>query len=331
MSSPAQSKKPKGILKKPTAPTVLAPAAAAASLTPMSPFPIQESNPAAEKPSARDVAVQQALVIQQQHALSDHIQDSIIALSYFPLTRSSSGSGSGSSSGYDAANPAPSDADAFRQHVRSFQPGDYEDMIEERNARGLCGYALCARPRIRVGGGGEYKLVNYGRKDFNIVPRRELERWCSQRCARRAMYVKVQLSETAAWERAGIPSIRIELLDEPERTGGEEEDGDDAVKQVARELRDLQIDKERKATRDAADLALERGDATDIQSTRSIDVDIMEKSVIMAAQEPSPAKDNEGHLILDGYKTKFDSRSETMSMGSNMAEVAAKIEDLSIE
>ncbi|KAI1775196.1 hypothetical protein F4818DRAFT_415814 [Hypoxylon cercidicola] len=200
-------------------------------------------------------------------------------------------------------------------------------MIEERNTRGLCGYALCAKPRIRTGKGGEYKLVNFGRKDFNIVPRKELERWCSQQCARRAMYVKVQLNENAAWERAGIPSIRIELLDEPKQAGDED---DDAAKRLARDLEDLRIDKDRKATRVAADLALERGDTTDIQSTRSIDVDITENTVIMPAQEPSPAEDNEGHLILDGYKPKFDSRSDRMK-SSNIPEVAAKIEKLSIE
>ncbi|XXG99137.1 hypothetical protein Hte_005472 [Hypoxylon texense] len=319
MSSPAQSKKPKGILKKPTEPTTSALVAAAATPAPVSPFPVQESNPAAEKPSARDVAVQQALVIQQQYVLEDQIQDAIIALSYFPLVRAPS---------YDAANPAPSDADAFRQHVRPFQPGDYEDMIEERNARGLCGFALCPRPRIKLPKGGEYKLVNYGRKDFNIVPRKELERWCSQSCARRAMYVKVQLNETAAWERAGIPSIRIELLDEPKEPTAGGDGNDNAAERLARELRDLQIGKEIKATRDAAGLACERGDATDIQSTRSIDVDIKEKSVIIAPQEPSPATDNEGHLILDGYKTKFDSRSETMTQRSNARDIAAKIDDL---
>ncbi|KAI1763754.1 Rtr1/RPAP2 family-domain-containing protein [Hypoxylon sp. FL1150] len=328
MSSPipsSQSKKPtKGILKKPTA---SASASASVSVpawmatpTPVSPFPVQESDPTAEKPNARDVAVQQALVIQQQYVLEDQIQDAIIALSYFPLARTSAGQP------YDSTNPAPSDADAFREHIRPFQPGDYEDMIEERNTRGLCGYALCAKPRTKVAGGGEFKLINFGRKDFNIVPRKELERWCSQQCARRAMYVKVQLNETAAWERAGIPSIRIELLDEPSQVRSED---DDAAARVARELQNLQIDKDKKASRDATELALERGDAKNAKSTRDIDVDIQEKDVVMAAQEPSPAKDNEGHLILDGYKTKFDPKSETISRGSTVAEVTAKIENLS--
>ncbi|KAI6087943.1 Rtr1/RPAP2 family-domain-containing protein [Hypoxylon rubiginosum] len=324
MSSPvpsSQLKKPaKGILKKPTA-SALAPAPApAATPTPVSPFPVQESNPTADKPSARDVAVQQALVIQQQYVVEDQIQDAIIALSYFPPARTAGGQP------FDCASPARGDADAFRELIRTFQPGDYEDMIEERNTRGLCGYALCARPRTKVGGGGEYKLINFGRKDFNIVPRKELERWCSQQCARRAMYVKVQLNETAAWERAGIPTIQIELLDEPSQARSKD---DDATARVTRELQNLQIDKEKKANRNAAELALERGDAKNAKSTRDIDVDIQEKDVIMAVQEPSPAKDNEGHLILDGYKTKFDPTTETISRGSTIAEVTAKIESLS--
>ncbi|KAI0161626.1 hypothetical protein GGR52DRAFT_131730 [Hypoxylon sp. FL1284] len=345
MSSPAasksqsQPKKPKGILKKPSASTsALTPdpisamaAAAAATLGPVTPFPIQETT--AAKPSARDVAIQQALVIHQQQALEDEIQESVLALSYFPLARKPADEQGGGSETccYDAASPAASDADAFRAHVRAFQPGDYEDMVEERNTRGLCGYALCGRPRLRLGRGGAYKLVGYGRADFGIVPRKELERWCSRACARRAMYVKVQLAETPAWERAAMPSFRLELLDEPSAPETAGEGGDDAAARLAREIQNLQIDRERKATQDAAALAFERGDVKDIQSTRLVDVDITEKSSPMVVREPSPSKDNEAHLIVDGYKTKFDSRSETVSESSTIAEVASKINSLSIE
>ncbi|KAI1395119.1 Rtr1/RPAP2 family-domain-containing protein [Hypoxylon fuscum] len=316
MSSPASSKekKPKGILKKPTtatAATLPAPVAA------VSPLPLTESQPNGNKPSAREVAIQQALVIQQQHALQDEIQDSIIELSHFPLVRSSS---------HASSNPSPSDADAFRRLVRLFQPGDYEDMIEERNACGLCGYALCAKPRIKLSKGGEFKLVNFGKKDFNIVPRKELERWCSQQCARRAMYVKVQLNESAAGERAGIPSIQIELFDEPKQEHAKDED---AARRLAKELQDLEVDKERKGMRDAAELALERGDTTkEKQVARSIQVTIKEKAKTAAAQEPKAlATDEEGHLILDGYKTRFDPKSEAITKGSTVQDIADRVED----
>ncbi|KAI1409380.1 Rtr1/RPAP2 family-domain-containing protein [Hypoxylon sp. FL1857] len=305
MSSPAasQSKKPKGILKKPvtTATTSTGPAA------PVSPFPIEEHKPTSTKPTAREVAIQQALLIQQQREFEDRIQDSIIELARLPLAPPSPSSSSTSpntsapAQTYNAANPSPSDAESFRSLVRLFQPGDYEDLIEERNTLGKCGYTLCARPRTKLGAGGEYKIVGWGTKNFNIVPRKELERWCSQQCARRAMYVKVQLNETAAAERAGIPSIRIELLDEPKQA----KEDDEAVKRVAKELQDLEIDREKKAARDAGMLALERGDAEERLSTKPITLTIREKSVTTAAREPSLDNDEENHLVLDGHKTTF--------------------------
>ncbi|KAI1470800.1 uncharacterized protein F4812DRAFT_279556 [Daldinia caldariorum] len=290
----SQPKKPKGILKKPTTSTT---ASTATTPVPISPFPIEEHKPATPKPGAREAAVQQARIIQQQRALEDEIQDCIIELSRLPLATSGSGSA------FSSSNPSPDDADAFRRLVRLFQPGDYEDMIEERNTLDKCGYALCPRPRVRLGPGGEYKLVNWGKADFGIVPRKELERWCSRECARRAMYVKVQLGETAAWERAGLASIRIDLLDEPKQAKEEE---DDPARRLERELENV----ERKAAQDAKDLALERGDSVDKPTTRKIKLTIREKSVKMAAQEPSLDADGENHLVLDGYKTKFNREAE---------------------
>ncbi|KAI0111845.1 hypothetical protein F4814DRAFT_368271 [Daldinia grandis] len=303
----SQPKKPKGILKKPTATptttttTTTNTSSPSTAIAPISPFPIQEhkptsSSPPSTNPNVRETAIHQARIIQQQHVHEDTIQDSIIELSKLPL--------SPPSPTHDSSNPSPSDADAFRQLVRLFQPGDYDDLIEERNTLKKCGYALCPRPRVRLGPGGEYKLVSWGRGDFGIVPRKELERWCSRDCARRAMYVKVQLSETAAWERAGISSIRIDLLDEPKQT---EEDGEDnAARRLERELQSV----ERKAAQDAKDLALERGDAVDKPSTRKVKLTIREKSVKMAPQEPTLDKDGEGHLVLDGYKPKFNQELE---------------------
>ncbi|KAI0840853.1 Rtr1/RPAP2 family-domain-containing protein [Hypoxylon sp. FL0890] len=304
MSSPASSqpKKPKGILKKPAAASSVSTAPAA----PISPFPVEEHKPASSrKPTAREVAIQQALVIQQQRELEDRIQDSIIELARLPLAPSPSSSSSNTTTTlptYDASNPSPTDADSFRAQVRLFQPSDYEDLIIERNTLGKCGYTLCPKPRIKLGKGGEYKIIGWGTRDFNIVPRKELERWCSQQCARRAMYVKVQLLETAAAERAGIPSIKIELLDEPKQVKRD----DEAVKRVAKELQDLEIDKEEKAARDAGILALERGDAKERPATKPVTLTIREKSVTTAAQEPSLDNDGEDHLVLEGYKTTFD-------------------------
>ncbi|KAI1377538.1 hypothetical protein F4677DRAFT_40167 [Hypoxylon crocopeplum] len=330
-TSSSQSKRPKGILKKPssssTSSTAVAqtPAPAAAAV---SPYPIEETHPdPRQNPSVREAVIQQALIIQQQRELEDQIQDAIIELSRFPLSSSSSSVPSPDQlQSYDITNPPPATLSAFRRLLAPFQPGDYEDLIEERNTRGLCGYVLCPSPRVKLSGGGEYKLVNYGRPDFGIVPRRELERWCSRICARRAMYIKVQLLETGAWERVGADGeVGIELLNEsqskpnPTNTRGED---DGAAKRLAKELQSLEVDKQKKTTRDAMDLALERGDRKGDGS--KITVTIREKKVMMAAQEPSLDEDGEDHLILDGYKTKFDPRSKATDKSSQVTEVATE-------
>ncbi|KAH8167313.1 hypothetical protein CIB48_g937 [Xylaria polymorpha] len=280
-----QTSKPKSILKNKGTPTP----------------PSTEQN----APNPREVAIKHARIIHSRREIEDQISDSMIELSKFPISRNAP---------YDAFNPAPADAESFKNLVRLYQPSDYDDLIEERNANGLCGYALCPNPRSRVSGGGTFKLVNYGRKDFNIIPSRELEKWCSQKCAKRAMYVKVQLNETAAWERAGIPSIQIELFEE-EQTSAVNDNTD----HLAKDVENMKIEAQKKTAQNTRDLALERGDTAENGKTskRSIKLTIREKSV-KAPAAPSLDTNGQAHLVTEGYRTTFDSKSETVSrVGKN--------------
>lgn len=274
---------PKGILKK-TNPTI---------------DPTLGEPDAAVK--ARNLAIHHASIIHDRRQISDAISDSVIALSKLP-------SGSASTSPPpSAAAPSDDDAVAFTSQIRLFQPSDYEDLIEERNCLGKCGYVLCPKPRIKVNQTGEFKLVNFGRKDFAIVPKKEMERWCSQTCARRAMYIKVQLNETAAWERAGIEGIQIDLYQEPgsSKTGKK---SNEPAGDITRDLRALKLEADRKAASDARDLALERGDAGDKTKKRRVAVKVREKDVSEAPTEPSLDQNEDSHLLLEGYKPKFDQK-----------------------
>ncbi|RYO79426.1 hypothetical protein DL762_008170 [Monosporascus cannonballus] len=347
MASQTKKAPPKGILKKPTvaAPPSPSPSLSASASASASPSPQQ-------KPDPREIAIQHAKIIHDRRALEDTITDSIILLAKLPATKppsspsqptqttTTTASTSASASASSANDYSEQDAELFRSHVRLFQPSDYDALIEERNALGSCGYGLCGRPRTRLGpGSGGYKLLNWGRRDFAIVPRAEAERWCSRRCARRAMYVKVQLSETAAWERAGIETIRIELLEEQEaeqerqqqqqqqqqqrqrqrqrqREVPEKEKGEDEAAAAAAQVARDETDRRQKAAKDAMDLALERGDTDKkIAAKRRINVTIREKRVVAEVREPSLATGGggDGHLVLDGYKTKFDPKSETIN------------------
>ncbi|KAF4973327.1 hypothetical protein FZEAL_9362 [Fusarium zealandicum] len=234
----------------------------------------------------KELAIHHAKIIQHRKELEAEILDNLVILSEYPLVRDPP---------HTAANPSPSDVVDFKALVRLFQPSDYDDLIIERNVNDLCGYTLCGRPRRHVGPGGEWKIVANG----DIVKRKDLEMWCSKPCARRALYVKVQLHETAAWERAGIPDIEIELLDEDR---SKETD----VDRAARQLGDLKLEEQRQAARDTTALALERGERDSSQANDKVIVALKEKDV----KAPSPMADtpevyDDEHLLVEGYKSKM--------------------------
>jgi hypothetical protein len=132
------------------------------------------------------------------------------------------------------------------------------------------------------------------------VKRKELEKWCSQQCARRALFVKVQLNETAAWERAGIPDIQIDLLDEDKSAETEAD-------RTARKLGELKLEDQRQAARDSAALAMERGDNRIGSSLDKVKVTLKEKDVKAPSEmvPPAGADNSEDHLLIDGFKAKL--------------------------
>ncbi|KAM0250170.1 hypothetical protein ACHAP5_002487 [Fusarium lateritium] len=234
----------------------------------------------------REIAIEHAKIIEHRKELEAEILENLVVLSEYPLVREPP---------YNASNPSPSDIAEFKALVRLFQPSDYDDLIIERNVNGLCGYTLCPRPPRNTGPGGEWKITN-----GNIMKREDLEKWCSQQCARRALYIKVQFNETAAWERAGIPDIEIDVLDEDKSKETE-------VDRTARELGKLKLEEQRQAARDTAALALERGEPDATRSkNKKINVTLMEKD----AKAPSTTSDkpevyDDEHLLVEGYKTKL--------------------------
>ncbi|KJZ72991.1 hypothetical protein HIM_07563 [Hirsutella minnesotensis 3608] len=248
-----------------------------------------DMKPSATSPADHQrVALEHARLLQQRKELESEILDSLILLSEYPLVRSPN---------YSASRPAPSDVSGFKTHVRLFQPSDYGDLIEERNVNGLCGYVLCARPRRQTGSSGEWKITSSG----DIVKRKDIEMWCSAHCARRALFVKVQLNETAAWERAGIPDIQIDLL--------EEKSHETEAERIARKLGESQLEDQLQAARDAATLALERGQRGTPRDPSKVKVTITEKDT----DAPGPAESKvtaqeESHLLVEGHKTQLPLR-----------------------
>ncbi|RFU28250.1 Protein-serine-threonine phosphatase/4-nitrophenylphosphatase, partial [Scytalidium lignicola] len=241
----------------------------------------------------RQLALYHATLIQQRKDVEFEILLSTERLIDFPEAAGP----------YSASNPSPTDAQTFKSLLRPFQPSDYDALIQERNINEHCGYTLCANPRVKETGGGKYRIIgkNGKAKDFRVVNREELEKWCSEACARRALYVRVQLSDTPAWERDahGATAAPIKLLDEPKSQ----------VEKLSDDLEKMDLDH----NQDAANLALERGDTSSATRNGLVNVTIKEKEVQNPAEPPSlQDEDLSGrldtlHLTLEGHTTRFGS------------------------
>lgn len=248
----------------------------------------------------REVALYHANLIQQRKEIELEILLSTETLIDYPLAGPP----------YDASNPSPADAKTFKELLRPFLPSNYDELIVERNINDHCGYTLCPNPRQKDGAGGKYRILgmNGKAKDFKVVEREELEKWCSPECARRTLYVRVQLSETVAWERGvGESAINIDLLDEPRATEAS----------ITADLQRLNLKAESASSKkDAADLALERGDKAQAARNAIFDVRIQEKDVSKPAQAPSLEDEDLSdrldslHLTLEGHTSSFGTRRE---------------------
>jgi len=279
----ATIKVPKSILKKPSYPAT----------TSATSYKTKEERD-------RETALYHANLIQQRKDIELEILFSTEALIDYPLATSP----------YNASNPSPSDAKTFKELLRPFQPDDYDALIVERNINDHCGYTLCPNARVKEAGGGKYRILgmNGKAKDFRVVEKGELEKWCSPACAKRALYVRVQLSETAAWERGAVEStINIDLLDEPKS-----EDTD-----MAERMQQMDLASDNAANmKDTANLALERGDKALAARNALMDIKIQEKDISKPPQAPSlddhdlSGRLDSMHLTLEGHTSSFGSRRE---------------------
>ena len=241
----------------------------------------------------REVALYHANLLQERKDIELKILLNTEILIDYPLA----------SKRYDASNPSPSDTRSFKDLIQFFQPSDYDALIVERNIIERCGYGLCSNNRVKDGAAGKYRLIGKtGRaQDFKVVEKGELEKWCSSACAKRAMYVRVQLNDTPAWERGPAYGTEIELLDEPRLPEGKVVGGVDGMT--------LTNSDELEKKQNAANLALERGDTGLAAKKGLVFVDITEKDVPKPAKAPSLEAEDLSrrlgslHMEIEGHIT----------------------------
>lgn len=160
--------------------------------------------PAQENPG-RATALRHAYDLEEKKRIQREVTDLIIECFDLPsanLTPQSE----------DNPSHTPVGAKTFKRALSLFQPSDFDDLVYERNVDARCGYALCSRPNRKL---GTAKKVWNGKagSEFRIVDRTELEKWCSDDCAKKAAFAKSQLSPDPAWVREE-PVKSIKLLDD---------------------------------------------------------------------------------------------------------------------
>jgi hypothetical protein len=247
-----------------------------------------------------------------------------------------------SSPSADPATPSAADAASLKSALVPFQPADFDNLILERNIEGLCGYALCPREHRKEDSNAKFRIMwgskgsgeNGRGREMKVVPREKLEMWCTDECAERAMYLRVQLGEHPVWERrAGEAEAKqVVLLEEAraqkranwnnkgkgkERIDGPVDSGtttgdgvDSAEDAVVDKLKKLDVNEQSFSTSQGLqELALERGDSNPaFQQKGRVQVQIVEKGPITTSDAmpaaPILLPENKTGGSIEGYAPK---------------------------
>lgn len=257
---------PKSILKKTSSHTTTLDADPSDTLTNLK---IKPKSDAERK--RLDTAIQHAHLIQEQKAIILKNLNSIEQLSDYPTDSVASAS----------------ETATFLSAMVDFQPSDYDALIEERHVNGRCGYTLCA---------------NAPRKQKVKAPwlKNKVESWCSDDCAKKALYVKAQLSETPAWERRAGDRTPLVLY------------GGAGAGTATKTTSTTQLPVRQKTTSiayDDHDLAYERGEVdkvADAKMDKVIKAEVQENSVVSSVMPPTTTRfaDSDVHDLIEGYQPK---------------------------
>ncbi|RPB03773.1 hypothetical protein L873DRAFT_1668596 [Choiromyces venosus 120613-1] len=179
------TKQPKSILKRTQQPSSSTTTIVGSTIVSTGP-PTPQPKPLPTPEEARAIALSHAHSIQIRKVLELSILTSLEQLADFPLLESTS---------ID-----------LKCHLRYFQPSDFDSLMEERGICDKCSYPLCPNPRKRLAGGGKstYALIDKGKETMRFVEKEKLERFCSDVCAQRGLWLRVQLNTEPAWTRAEI-------------------------------------------------------------------------------------------------------------------------------
>ncbi|KAJ5143837.1 uncharacterized protein N7515_002624 [Penicillium bovifimosum] len=247
-----------------------------------------------------EIALQHAQQIQSQKEAEDVILDRILELLELP-----------SSSTADPATPSQEDTMKFKTSLVPFRPTDYDNLILERNFEESCGYTLCPRKHRKQkngpGGGFQFKYGLKGSgpggrgRSVEIVPQEQIEKWCSDACAERALFIRVQLSEKPVWERRASDTrgTTILLLEEARQKRLVAPAATSSVSSVLNDLQGMGLGNSDRSR----ELAMERGDTSLTRPDGRVNVDIREneRGSQHAARAPQMRPEDANGGSIEGY------------------------------
>jgi hypothetical protein len=239
----------------------------------------------------RATAYRHAQSFEEKKALRNRVADLVVELFDIPADANA-----------DPAYPRPSDAALFKQGLGLFQPSDFDDLVRERNIDDRCGYGLCSKANVKVQG-GQTVWNGKGGKNFSLVPKEELERWCSDECGNRAQFVRAQLSKEPAWNREAA-SVDISLLDDVRRAHGKVNRAAAEANALTGSLESMSLHKGGSLTQEELadrlqELALERGELK-VKDTGN-QVSLLEKSNTAAPMPPVLGMDED---MIEGHRPR---------------------------
>lgn len=285
--STTQPQQPKSILKKTTSHTTTL-SDPSDSLT--TSLKIKPKSDAERK--RLDTAIQHAHLIQEQKAIINRNLDFIEELSDYPASSA----------------PTSSEISTFLSSTVDFQPSDYDALIEERYVNGRCGYTLCA---------------NAPRSQGPKAPwlKHKVENWCSDDCAKKALYIKAQLSETPAWERRAGDRTPLVLY------------GAAAAKPASPSPSSATLPlRQKPSAANDRDLAYERGEVHKVADTKMdkvIKAEVQENSVISSVMPPTKTRfaDSDVHDLIEGYQPRGVQKGNRISIKSGDSDEEDEDED----
>ena len=250
------------------------------------------------------IALQHAHQIQAQKQAEEMILDRTIELLALPASPSA-----------NPTNPSAPDVLALKSALSVFRPSDYDNLVMERNYDDLCGYGLCPRKNRKQGDfKGDTFHFKWGAKgsgpggrgrSMDIVSRENLEKWCSDECAERALFIRVQLAEEPIWERrAGdTRGSNIVLLEEARaRQHRSKSKGKGKAPETASVVAGLEKLEIRDPGR-SRELAVERGDSTVAFRDGRVDVSVKENEHAAQSSASAPVQRPEDLVggSIEGY------------------------------